>query len=87
MTTLLHDWDKRENKVKVLLKMSIKENIIRHIRDCKSLRKVTNYDLVTITLNEMTDEYRMFITGLSSREKTFSFEELIRILIQEEESW
>lgn len=30
------DWDKRETKAKVILKMSVKDNIIPHIRDCKS---------------------------------------------------
>ena len=30
------DWDKRETKAKVILKMSIKDNIIPHIRDSKS---------------------------------------------------
>ena len=30
------DWDKRETKAKVILKMSIKDNVIPHIRDCKS---------------------------------------------------
>lgn len=29
------NWDKRETKAKVILKMSIKDNVIRHIRDCK----------------------------------------------------
>ena len=28
------DWDKREMKAKVLLRMSVKDNIIPHIRDC-----------------------------------------------------
>lgn len=35
-TMLIQDWDKRENKVKVLLKIFVKDNIIRHISDCKS---------------------------------------------------
>ena len=34
------EWDKRENKVKVLLKMSVKDNIIPHIRDCKTSSEI-----------------------------------------------
>jgi len=130
------DWDKRETKAKVILKMSIKVNVIPHIRDFKSAtniwttiknlyemhntnrilslkgklfalkmeenesaagfiarvkdlkdrlgdigEKVSDSDLVMITLNGITDEYQMFITGLSAREKAPSFEELTRILI------
>jgi hypothetical protein len=30
------DWDRREMKVKVLLHMSLKDNIIPHLRDCKT---------------------------------------------------
>ena len=29
------DWDKIETKIKFILKMSVKNNIISHIRDCK----------------------------------------------------
>ena len=39
-TTLIQDWDKRENKVKFLLKMFVKENIIPHIRDGKSSTEI-----------------------------------------------
>lgn len=35
-TTTIHDWDKRENKEKVLLKLSVKYCIIPHIRECKA---------------------------------------------------
>jgi hypothetical protein len=34
-TTSVQDWERRENKEKVLLRMSIKDNIIPHIRECK----------------------------------------------------
>lgn len=34
------DWEKRENKVKVLLKMSMKDNIIPHTRDCKMFAEI-----------------------------------------------
>ena len=30
------DWEKREMKAKVLLRMSVKDNIIPHIRDYKT---------------------------------------------------
>eukprot|EP00253_Pinus_taeda_P003783 PITA_03783 len=134
------DWDKRETKAKFILKMSIKDNIIPHIRDCKSAadiwntiknlyetqntnrvlalkgklfalkmdenesvgafmarvkdlrdklgairEKVSYSDLVTLTLNRMTDEYQTFISGLSAREKAPSFDDLTTILLQEEE--
>jgi hypothetical protein len=46
---------------------------------------VSNTDLVTITLNGMLEDYHMFITGLVAREKPPTFEELTRILLQEEE--
>lgn len=46
---------------------------------------VANDDLVTITMNGMTDDYQMFITGLNAREKPPSFEELTGILLHEEE--
>lgn len=38
--TQKQDWDKRENTTKVLLKMSVKDNIIPHIRDCKTSVKI-----------------------------------------------
>eukprot|EP00253_Pinus_taeda_P035070 PITA_35070 len=134
------DWDKRETKAKVILKMSVKDNIIPHIRDCKSAadiwntikglyetqnsnrvlalkgklfalkmgenesvggfmarvkdlkdqlgaigEKVSDSDLVTLTLNRMTDEYQTFISALSAREKAPLFDELTTILLQEEE--
>ena len=37
--TTIQDWEKREMKAKVLLKLSVKDCIIPHIRDCKT----TNY--------------------------------------------
>eukprot|EP00253_Pinus_taeda_P031194 PITA_31194 len=134
------DWDKRETKAKVILKMSVKDNIIPHIRDCKSAadiwntikglyetqnsnrvlalkgklfalrmgenesvggfmarvkdlkdqlgaigEKVSDSNLVTLTLNRMTDEYQTFISALSTREKAPLFDELTAIMLQEEE--
>ena len=32
-------WEKRETKAKVLLRMSVKDNIIPHIRDCKTSKE------------------------------------------------
>jgi hypothetical protein len=136
----IQDWEKRENKAKVLLRMSVKDSIIPHIRDAttsaatwttlKALYEtsntnrilflktkllgikmdgnesvssflgrikevkdklvnigetVSNTDLVTITLNGMLEDYHMFITGLTAREKPPTFEELTGILLQEEE--
>ena len=33
------DWEKRQTKAKVLLQMSVKDNIIPHIRDCKTSKE------------------------------------------------
>jgi hypothetical protein len=38
-TTQIQDWDKRKNKAKVLLRMSVKDNIISHIREAKTSAK------------------------------------------------
>ena len=136
----IQDWEKRENKAKVLLRMSVKDSIIPHIRDAttsaatwttlKALYEtsntnrilflktkllgikmdgnesvssflgrikevkdklvnigetISNIDLVTITLNDMLEDYHMFITSLAAREKPPTFEELTGILLQEEE--
>lgn len=37
--TAAQDWEKRENKAKVFLRMSVKDNIIPHIRDCKTSKE------------------------------------------------
>jgi len=34
-TATFQDWEKMENKAKVLLKLSVKDYIITHIRECK----------------------------------------------------
>jgi hypothetical protein len=46
---------------------------------------VSSTDLVTITLNGMLEDYQMLITGLAAKEKSFTFEELTGILLQEGE--
>ena len=63
---------------------------IARIRDVKDGlgaigEKVSDSDLVTITLNGMRDEFQMFITGLAARERVPTFEDLTGILLQEEE--
>ena len=37
--TAAQDWEKRENKAKVFLRMYVKDNIIFHIRDCKTYKE------------------------------------------------
>jgi hypothetical protein len=39
VVALIPDWDRREMKEKVILCMSIKDNIIPHIRDCKNSKE------------------------------------------------
>eukprot|EP00253_Pinus_taeda_P007519 PITA_07519 len=139
-STFIPNWEKREGKARTLLKMSVKDCIIPHIRKCKlaseiwrilkdlyeirntncllflnnkilSLKMeeneavafsivrikdlkrkladigetVADADLVTITMNGVTNDYQMFITGINTREKIPKFEELTGILMQEEE--
>lgn len=134
----IQDWERRENKAKVLLQVTVKDNIIPHIRECKTSKEtwdtlknlyetkttnrilylkskllsikmeenesvsdfisrnkdlkdklgnigesVSSTNLVTVTLGGMLDEYQMFITGLSAREKAPTFDELAGILMQE----
>ena len=136
-STQKEDWEKRENKAKVLLKMSVKDNVNAHIRDCKTSREiwtkmkslyetqnanrilalksklfsmrmderesatafvarikdvkeglgaigvaVADEDLVAITMNGMHDDFQTFITGVSAREKTPTFNDLTAILQQ-----
>ena len=78
-----------------LFVMRMEENesaagFIARVKDLKDRlgdigEKVSNSDLVTITLNGMKDEYQMFIIGLAARDKAPTFEELTGILLQEEE--
>ena len=46
---------------------------------------VADEDLVAITMNGMHDDFQTFITGVSAREKTPTFDDLTVILQQEEE--
>jgi len=63
---------------------------VARIKDVKDgLGKIgevmSDFDLVSITLNEMRHEFQMFITGLATREKAPTFDDLTRILLQEEQ--
>ena len=44
-----------------------------------------SFDLVTVTLEGLLPDYKVFISALAVREKTPNFEEIIGIIIQEEE--
>ena len=44
--------------------------------------KISNMNLVIVTLNGMLDECHIFITSLVEREKTLWFEKLISIILQ-----
>eukprot|EP00253_Pinus_taeda_P026363 PITA_26363 len=75
------------------LKMDENESVggfMARVKDLKDKlgaigENVSDSDLVTLTLNRMTDEYQTFIFGLSAREKAPSFDDLTAILLQEEE--
>ena len=63
---------------------------ITRIKDLKNKLEnightVDDIDLVTITMNGVTDDYQMFIPGINAREKIPKFEEMTGILMQEEE--
>jgi hypothetical protein len=74
-----------------LLSIRMEENesisdFISRIKDVKDKlgnigETISSIDLVTITLNDMLEEYHMFITGLAAREKAPTFEELAGILM------
>eukprot|EP00253_Pinus_taeda_P022914 PITA_22914 len=49
------DWEKRENKAKVLLKMSVKDNVIAHIRDFSAREKAPSFDDLTAILHQEED--------------------------------
>lgn len=81
-------------KKKILsIKMEENESVSSFLSQIKEVKDklsdigqtVANDDLVTITMNGMTDDYQMFITGLNAREKPPSFEELTGISLHEEE--
>lgn len=75
------------------LKMEENENIsnfVSHVKDLSDKlgdisEKMSSTDLVTITLNGLVQDYQIFVSSLSAREKPHTFDELTRILLQEEE--
>ena len=81
-------------KSKILsIKMEENESVSAFISRIKDLKdklgdigeSISSIDLVIVTLNGMLDEYQMFLTGISAREKAPTFDELAGILMQEEE--
>lgn len=77
----------------ISLKMEENEIIASFVARIKDLKNkladightVYDTDLVTITMNGVTDDYQIFITGINAREKILKFEDLTAILMQEEE--
>lgn len=77
---------------KKILSIKMEENesvspFISWIMDAKDKltdigQTVVNDDLVTITMNDMANDYQMFIMGLNAREKPPCFKELTWILLQ-----
>lgn len=73
--------------------MEASENISNFISRVKDLsdklgdigEKVSITDLVTITLNGLVQDYQIFVSSLSTRDKPPTFDELTGILLQEEE--
>jgi len=61
-------------------------DLISRVKDVKDKlgnigETISSTDLVTITLNDMLEEYHMFIMELASREKAPSFEDLVGIIM------
>ena len=75
------------------MKMEAHENISTYVSRIKDLcdqlsaigDKVSNFDLVTITLKGLIRDYHVFISSLGGRAKPPTFYELTGILLQEEE--
>lgn len=81
-------------KSKILsLNMEENEIVVAFIERIKDLKKkledightVEDTDLITNTMNGVTNDYQIFITRINAREKIPKFEEMTRILMQEEE--
>ena len=81
-------------KIKLLsMKMEAHENIATYVSIIKDLcdqltaigDKVSNYDMVTITLKGSIKYYHVFISSLGGRANPPTFNELTGILLQEEE--
>eukprot|EP00253_Pinus_taeda_P021576 PITA_21576 len=71
------DWEKRENKAKVLLKMSVKDNAIAHIRDCKSSTeiwtKIKNLYETQNTNRVLALKSKLFSMRMDERESATAF--------------
>ena len=75
------------------MKMEAHENITTYVSRIKDLcdqlsaigDKVSNSDMVTITLKGLIRNYHVFISSLGGRAKPPTFNELTGILLQEEE--
>eukprot|EP00253_Pinus_taeda_P010156 PITA_10156 len=71
------EWDKRENKVKVLLKMSVKDSIIPHIRDCKTSAEIwttiKNLYQTQNTSEIMALKSKLFSMRMDERETAAAF--------------
>ena len=75
------------------MKVEAHENIATYVSRIKDLcdqlsaigDKVSNSDMVTITLKGLIRDYHVFISSVGGREKPHTFNELTRILLQEEE--
>ena len=75
------------------MKMEANENIVTYVSGIKDLcdqwnaigDKVSNIDMVTITLNGLIRDYQYFVSSLGGRSKLPTFNELTWILLQQEE--
>eukprot|EP00253_Pinus_taeda_P024154 PITA_24154 len=71
------DWEKRENKAKSLLKMSMKDNVIAHIRDCKSSAeiwtKIKNLYETHNTNRVLALKSKLFSMRMDERESATAF--------------
>ena len=75
------------------MKMEAHDNIATYVSRIKDLcdqlsaigDKVSNSDMVTITLKGLIRYYHVFISSIWDRAKPTTFNELIGILLQEEE--
>ena len=76
------DWEKRENKAKVLLKMSVKDNVIVHIRDCKTSAdiwtKIKSLYETQNTSRVLALKSKLFSMRMDERETATAFVVLIK---------
>ena len=81
-------------KTKLLsIKMEANESISNFVSRIKDLsnklgdigEKVSSRDLVTVALKGLVQDYKVYISALSARQKPPTFDELAGIILQEEE--